>query len=307
MIDSDQYHPSYDLLNAEQCYLCELPIPVGLFRGFIEKRCHPLALQIDHVLPKAKGGQDDPDNLKPTHAVCNKRKSKNDWSPRLRAESALIVESILVEELDPIWFSTPRSTICEQPECKRKRNSGVNHRYCHRHARLNGEVREVKLCKVPDCVKQRRSRSIFCQSHAIQHGVSFNKEICSVEFCTKQIQRAFSKDLCQTHARAVGLAPGPKFGIKHKAACVATHTQKASRFCFFCVEIDRRTEYVSVDEIKSIEVEATRFLARKLSECFSPSRSGAIHLKEIWLDSHISNDCDWCRTILNLQKAWLDI
>lgn len=36
---------------------------------------HPGADQVDHVIPKAHGGSDHPDNLRAAHGSCNTRKS----------------------------------------------------------------------------------------------------------------------------------------------------------------------------------------------------------------------------------------
>lgn len=59
------------------CYLCNLEIDMKAPRSCKEKGWE-LGLQIDHVVPIAKGGGDTLDNVRPSHGICNIRKgSKN--------------------------------------------------------------------------------------------------------------------------------------------------------------------------------------------------------------------------------------
>ena len=45
---------------------------------------------VDHVVPKAKGGTDDPSNLRPAHMhPCNRAKSDRDYAPIVRRSGAL--------------------------------------------------------------------------------------------------------------------------------------------------------------------------------------------------------------------------
>ena len=56
--------------------------------------CHicgqPGADSVDHVIPRARGGTDDPSNLRPAHMFpCNRAKSDKDWQVRQAAEDLL--------------------------------------------------------------------------------------------------------------------------------------------------------------------------------------------------------------------------
>ena len=55
-------------LYGSVCYLCGDDIPGG--RHYLQ----PDALTIDHVIPVARGGSDDIENLRPAHRACNIRK-----------------------------------------------------------------------------------------------------------------------------------------------------------------------------------------------------------------------------------------
>ena len=51
------------------CHICGEEIDLSL------PRTSRMGLTIDHVIPLAKGGSDEMDNLKPAHWICNNRKS----------------------------------------------------------------------------------------------------------------------------------------------------------------------------------------------------------------------------------------
>jgi hypothetical protein len=46
--------------------------------GICGKQIEGVTFDIDHIVPRSRGGTDDPDNLRPTHAVCNRSKSANE-------------------------------------------------------------------------------------------------------------------------------------------------------------------------------------------------------------------------------------
>ena len=51
------------------CHICLSEIDLSL------NRRDPMGFQFDHVIPLAKNGNDNINNVKPSHAVCNQRKS----------------------------------------------------------------------------------------------------------------------------------------------------------------------------------------------------------------------------------------
>ena len=58
------------ILHGTDCHICGLPIdfsaPRQSFAPGWEK-----GLQLDHVIPLAKGGSDHIENVKPSHGMCN--------------------------------------------------------------------------------------------------------------------------------------------------------------------------------------------------------------------------------------------
>ena len=55
------------------CHLCSLPINLDAPRSpAIEG--HKMGLHIDHVMPLSKGGPDNIENVRPSHAICNMTK-----------------------------------------------------------------------------------------------------------------------------------------------------------------------------------------------------------------------------------------
>jgi len=58
------------------CYLCNLPLGTDI--------------SIDHVVPISKGGKDDMENYKLTHAKCNLKKGSSDLSNYLQGKPAAL-------------------------------------------------------------------------------------------------------------------------------------------------------------------------------------------------------------------------
>lgn len=56
-------------LYGPNCAICNLEIDSSL------KRTSAMGLTVDHWIPLSKGGSDDITNLRPTHWICNRRKS----------------------------------------------------------------------------------------------------------------------------------------------------------------------------------------------------------------------------------------
>lgn len=42
-------------------------------------RCTGAATEVDHILPKARGGDDSPSNLRAACRACNRSRGPNDW------------------------------------------------------------------------------------------------------------------------------------------------------------------------------------------------------------------------------------
>jgi 5-methylcytosine-specific restriction endonuclease McrA len=66
-------------IYGTDCYICSEPINLSAPRSAVAdgwKR----GLHIDHVIPIALGGSDIIENVRPSHAICNLRKSSSDGS-----------------------------------------------------------------------------------------------------------------------------------------------------------------------------------------------------------------------------------
>jgi 5-methylcytosine-specific restriction endonuclease McrA len=55
--------------HGYRCHLCRRLIDVSL------PHTHKRALQIDHLIPVSAGGTDAPENMAPSHAICNQKRS----------------------------------------------------------------------------------------------------------------------------------------------------------------------------------------------------------------------------------------
>lgn len=85
------------------CALCGEPIDYTLtvVPGEHGKRCpgplnctgcgpHPLRFEVDHIVPRNRGGTDDLSNKQPSHRRCNRAKSdREDGGPILRRSGSL--------------------------------------------------------------------------------------------------------------------------------------------------------------------------------------------------------------------------
>lgn len=68
------------------CALCDEPMRLDL------EPLHDLYPTLDHIVPRSRGGSDDPSNLQPAHRLCNLRKGAS-WQPFVPSPlmSALLV------------------------------------------------------------------------------------------------------------------------------------------------------------------------------------------------------------------------
>lgn len=58
------------------CHLCHGPIdPTLTYRDPETGKCNPWYLNMDHVIPLAKGGAHSYDNCRASHSICNKKKA----------------------------------------------------------------------------------------------------------------------------------------------------------------------------------------------------------------------------------------
>jgi len=53
------------------CWICEKPIPRERDPN------DPMAMSIDHVIPRADDGDDDPKNLRVAHRLCNEQRGSD--------------------------------------------------------------------------------------------------------------------------------------------------------------------------------------------------------------------------------------
>ncbi len=58
------------ILHGTNCHICNLPIDFSAPRRSF-KPGWEYGLQLDHVIPLAKDGSDQPINVKPSHGICN--------------------------------------------------------------------------------------------------------------------------------------------------------------------------------------------------------------------------------------------
>ena len=63
---------------GSNCHICELPIDMEASRRPGIGEYWELGLHIDHLIPISKGGGDTLENVRPSHAKCNLRKSHRD-------------------------------------------------------------------------------------------------------------------------------------------------------------------------------------------------------------------------------------
>lgn len=288
----DLIHETYEIDENLLCHLCGIAVPINIFRGVIDGNCNPLSLQIDHVIPKALGGSDSSDNLKPAHSFCNKSKNKFYWTDAKRESAYSRILILIAKPIDEVWTLRARDNTCIFDDCEKVARAGDFWQYCVRHARFMDENPRSEVCKAGDCKKNSRSRGDgFCTSHAKQKGILPTNSICEVSSCTKQVQRRFSNKFCQSHCREYGLAHQIEPGVRDKASHVARHRSTPSHGCYFCVEVDQKIEYFKLSQIdendKSLNL-------RRFGEKYKLSAKPAEHFTSLLQNAHVEETCRWC-------------
>ncbi|MEU6829937.1 HNH endonuclease [Nocardia beijingensis] len=173
--------------DGDLCSICGLEVPENL------PDRHPLVAQVDHIVPIARGGTHDPDNLALAHKTCNiaKRDKPAGWR-RNPSE----VEPVLAEwRAAGIVVAKP---LCSAPGCDRKPEAvGM----CQKHRRrfLNHGSCELPakptLCSAEDCDSPIRARGL-CRSHYRRWQNSRTR--CTESDCTSN---ANTRGLCKSHYR----------------------------------------------------------------------------------------------------------
>lgn len=73
---ASEKYTTQDVLNfyGNICHICNITIDLSLPRKVGHENWQ-MGLQLDHVIPISKGGNDSLDNVRPSHGICNKKKS----------------------------------------------------------------------------------------------------------------------------------------------------------------------------------------------------------------------------------------
>lgn len=66
--DSARWAPLVVETYGATCWLCGQPISMST------PRTEPLGLSLDHVIPRARGGENTLENLRPAHLHCNRQR-----------------------------------------------------------------------------------------------------------------------------------------------------------------------------------------------------------------------------------------
>jgi hypothetical protein len=171
--------------DGDNCHLCGLPVPATA------RKPHPLSAEVDHILPIARGGTHDPENLALAHKNCNN--VKGDGPATWRRDPAE-VEPLLAE-----WNSgvnTEPPVTCSVDDCERR---PVSHGMCDKHRRRVMKHGTTELpyrpthCTVDDCDKPINAQG-RCRSHYRQYLIGDKQ--CVTPDCSNKIH---TRQLCRRH------------------------------------------------------------------------------------------------------------
>lgn len=80
-------HRAYLRRGKPDCALCHEPIDYSL------RSPDPMSFEVDHIIPLARGGLDERDNVQPSHRHCNRRKADQTAEDMAQQEAQEAVQS----------------------------------------------------------------------------------------------------------------------------------------------------------------------------------------------------------------------
>ncbi|WP_425299428.1 HNH endonuclease [Nocardia farcinica] len=170
--------------DGDDCSICRLPVPENV------PRLHPLAAEVDHVVPIARGGTHDPLNLALAHKSCNlAKRDKIGWR-----RDPTEVQPLLDE-----WAANPNPVLragCTADSCDRQAGTkGLCDKHYWRFRKYGTTELPAKpsVCVEPKCGNPVRARGL-CRSHYSRWLRS--KSGCSVEGC---MNGSHTRGLCKSH------------------------------------------------------------------------------------------------------------
>ncbi|OZC93006.1 hypothetical protein CH282_01725 [Rhodococcus sp. 06-418-1B] len=174
--------------DGDACSLCGLFVPENAVKP------HPLAAEVDHVLPISMGGTHDPVNLALAHKTCNIKKGNRPPSWKRDPDE---VEPLLAEWR--LFGPIPPPPSCSVEDCDRRvESSGVcsTHRWrLRKYGSTDLPVRPERPshCTAADCDRPVRAKEL-CRSHYAGHlraGTTCTESSCERESNTR--------GLCKPH------------------------------------------------------------------------------------------------------------
>ncbi|MEV4151789.1 HNH endonuclease [Nocardia salmonicida] len=170
--------------DGDDCSICGLPVPTDAFKP------HPLAAEVDHILPISRGGSHDPNNLALAHKTCNIGKGDKFGWRRDPAEVQVLIKKWL-DDGTPMTRAT-----CSADECDRiagtKGMCDKHYRRVKKYGTTELSVRP-SVCSEEDCKKPVRARGL-CRSHYA--GWLRSRSTCKEDRCDKD---SHTRELCKRH------------------------------------------------------------------------------------------------------------
>jgi len=171
--------------DGDNCRICGLPVPIAA------RKPHPLAAEVDHVLPISRGGTHDPENLALAHKSCNICKGGR---PATWRRDPAEVLPLLAEWNRGGNLDLP--TTCSVQDCERR---PVSHGMCDKHRRRVMKYGTTELpyrptvCTVDDCNKPVNAMG-RCRSHYRVY--LRGDKTCSSHDCARPVH---TRQLCRRH------------------------------------------------------------------------------------------------------------